>query len=112
MFKKIFSFILGLSFLYLLFYFLPIYNGNSQAIFNNPDKLWAHRVLDYNDVNNKYADFSGVEVDVFFELNQNIFDVRHHGSFKGNTLLDYLKNINDNELYFWVDLKNSNFHPF
>ena len=108
MFKKIFVFILGLSFLYMLFYFLPIYNGNSKAIFNNPDKLWAHRVLDYNDVNNKYADFSGIEVDVFFELDQNVFDVRHHGSFKGNTLLDYLKNINDNELYFWVDLKNLN----
>lgn len=94
--------------LYTLFYISPIYNGNSKAIFNNSQKLWAHRVLDYNDVNNKYADFKGVEVDVFFESEKRVFDVRHHGKYKGITLLKFLNNINDNELYFWIDLKNLN----
>jgi len=108
MIKKIFSFILGLSFLYLLFYLFPIYKGNSKAIFNNSQKLWVHRVLDYNDVNNKYADFKGVEVDVFFETEKRVFDVRHHGKYRGKTLLDFLNNINDNELFFWIDLKNLN----
>jgi hypothetical protein len=106
--KKILSFVLGSSFLYLLFYFLPIYDGNSQAIFNNSDKLWVHRVLDYNDVNTKCTDFKGVEVDVFFEEGKKVFDVRHHGNYQGNSLLNYLQNINNNELYFWIDLKNLN----
>ena len=98
MIKKIFSFILGFSFLYLLFYLLPIYKSNSKAIFNNSQKLWAHRVLDYNDVNNKYADFKGVELDVFFETDKRVFDVRHDGQYRGKTLLDFLNNINDKEI--------------
>lgn len=108
MIKKIIPITLVLSFSYLLFYLIPIYNGNSQAIFNSPEKLWAHRVLDYNDVNDKYADFKGVEVDVFFEKEKKVFDVRHHGEYRCKTLLDFLENVNDSELFFWIDLKNLN----
>ena len=108
MIKKIFSFILGFGFLYLLFYLLPIYKSNSKAIFNNSQKLWAHRVLDYNDVNNKYVDFKGVELDVFYETDKRVFDIRHDGQYKGKTLLDFLNNINDKKLFFWIDLKNLN----
>jgi hypothetical protein len=108
MYKKIISLIIVLIFLYLLFYFIPIYKGNSKAIFNNYQKLWVHRVLDSNDANTKYVNFKGIEVDVFFEIEKNVFDVRHHGKYRGNTLLDFLSNINDKELFFWIDLKNLN----
>ena len=106
--KRIIYFIVLFICLYLLFYFFPIYNGNSKAIFNDNQKLWAHRVLDYNDANNKYVNFKGVEVDVFFELDKKVFDVRHHGQYRSNTLSDFLTNIDNKELFIWIDLKNLN----
>lgn len=105
--KKVFSyFILTYLILYLVFYYLPIYNGNSDILYDNSDKLWAHRVLDFNEVNGKYNNFNGVEVDVFFESSKGIFDIRHHGKYMGKTLLEYLENINNKEIFLWVDLKN------
>ena len=109
MYKKIISCIVVLVLLYLLFYLIPIYKGNSIAIFNNYQKLWAHRVLNFNDANNKFSNFKGVEIDVFFEIEKKVFDVRHHGEYKGNTLLDFLNNINNKELFLWIDLKNLNY---
>jgi hypothetical protein len=95
-----------LLFSYGLFYLVPIYKGNSKVIYNHSQKLWAHRVLDFNEVNEKFNNFNGVEVDVFFENYKGTFDVRHHGKYKGNTLLEYFNNINHNEVFFWIDLKN------
>lgn len=106
MFKRIISLIVLFICLYLLFYLSPIYMGNSKAIFNDYQKMWAHRVLDFDDANNKYINFKGVEIDVFFELEKKVFDVRHHGKFRGITLLDFLNNIINKELFLWIDLKN------
>ena len=64
--------------------------------------------MDVNDANNKFVNFKGIEIDVFFEIEKNVFDVRHHGKYRGNTLLDFLRNINDKELFIWIDLKNLN----
>ena len=95
-----------LLFSYGLFYLVSIYNRNSEILYDNSDKLWVHRALDFNQVNEKYNNFNGVEVDVFFETSKGTFDVRHHGKYKGNTLFEYLENINNKEMFFWIDLKN------
>ena len=104
--KGISYFILIFLLLYLVFYYLPIYNGNSEILYDNSDKLWVHRALDFNEVNEKYNNFNGVEVDVFFETSKGIFDVRHHGKYKAKSLFEYLENINNKEMFFWIDLKN------
>ena len=74
--------------------------------YTNSNKYWAHRVLDPQTANDLSVKFNGVELDVFFESDKSLFDVRHHGSFKDNSLIDYLSKINNNDMYFWVDLKN------
>ena len=105
--NKILFSILIVLFLYLVFYNSSIYNKSVPIFYNNLNKYWAHRVLDPQVANNLSVKFNGVELDVFFESDKSLFDVRHHGSFKGNYLIDYLSDIN-NDMCFWIDLKNLN----
>ena len=91
-----------------MFYNSSIYNKSVPFFYNHSNKYWAHRVLDPSTANDISAKFNGVELDVFFESNKSIFDVRHHGSFKGNSLIRYLSKINNPDMYFWIDLKNLN----
>jgi len=104
--NKILFSILIVVFLYLVFYNSSIYDKSVPIFYNNSNKYWAHRVLDPQTANNLSVKFNGVELDVFFESDKSLFDVRRHGSFKGNSLIDYLSKINNNDMYFWVDLKN------
>ncbi len=105
--KKLLIFIV-LCFLYAIFYLVPIYNGNTNPLYNNPNKLWAHRVLTISEANKLSNKFNGIELDVFFEEEKNIFDLRHHGGFRGQSLYDFLLKIDSEKLFFWIDLKNIN----
>lgn len=108
MIKKIISCLLIFVFFYILFYYAPIYTQNIRPMFDNQDKLWAHRVLDTVEVNKVSKDFLGVEIDVFYDSTNNILDVRHHGEFQDKSFETFLNNINKKDLYLWVDLKNLN----
>ena len=92
--------------LYLVFYNSSIYENSVPAFYNNPNKYWGHRVLDPQTANDFSVKFNGVELDIFFDSDNSLFDVRHHGSFKDNSLIDYLSKINNDKMYFWLDLKN------
>jgi len=94
--------------LQLLFYNSSIYEKSVPSFYNSSNKYWAHRVLDPHIANNLSARFNGIELDVFFESEKSLFDVRHHGPFRGKSLVDYLSNINNDNMYFWIDVKNIN----
>jgi hypothetical protein len=106
--NKILFSVLIVVVLYLVFYNSSIYENSVPTFYNNSNKYWAHRVLDPQTANDLSVKFNGVELDVFFESDKSLFDVRHHGSFKGTSLIDYLSKINNNDMYFWIDLKNLN----
>ena len=106
--NKILFSVLIVVILYLVFYNSSIYEKSVPIFYNNSNKYWAHRVLYPQIANDLSVKFNGVELDVFFESDKSLFDVRHHGSFKGNSLIDYLSKINNNDMYFWIDLKNLN----
>ena len=106
--NKILFSVLIVVVLYLVFYDSSIYEKSVPIFYNHSNKYWAHRVLDHQIANDLSVKYNGVELDVFFESDKSLFDVRHHGSFKGNSLIVYLSKINNNDMYFWIDLKNLN----
>ena len=44
------------------------------VFYDNSNKLWAHRILDPQKVNDLKEEFIGYEIDVFFNNDKNIFD--------------------------------------
>ena len=105
-----YKFIILFLFLALYFIFLryPILENKSVIFYNSQDKLWAHRVLDTNLLVNISEEFNGVELDVFYNLDRNLFEVKYHGNDSKITLDNYLNSCQDLKLKFWVDFKNLN----
>ena len=103
---KILFLIVIIFFLQLLFYNSSIYEKNVPIFYESIDKYWAHRVLDPQTANKLSAKFNGIELDVFFESDKSLFDVRHHGPYVGKSLVDYLSHISNDSVFLWIDLKN------
>lgn len=95
-----------LSFLCLGYVFLPSQLESKETFYNSSQKLWKHRVLTSAEANKNFKEFKGVELDVFFDMENNVFDVKHDGPNSGLTLESYFQNIeNVNSYYFWIDFK-------
>ena len=105
-----YKFIILFLFLALYFIFLryPILENKGVIFYNSQDKLWSHRVLDTNLLVNISEEFNGVELDVFYNLDRNLFDVKYHDDDSKITLDNYLNSCEDLKLKFWVDFKNLN----
>ena len=94
---------------YFIFYQLNILDISSDVFYDNSNKLWAHRILDPQKVNDLKEEFIGYEIDVFFNNDKNIFDVRHHGVTNDIDLVTFLNEIENLHLIkFWIDFKNLN----
>tara|TARA_B110000093_G_scaffold23035_1_gene21391 strand:+ start:15407 stop:16129 length:723 start_codon:yes stop_codon:yes gene_type:complete len=94
---------------YFIFYQLNILDVSSDVFYDNSNKLWAHRILDPQKVNDLKEEFIGYEIDVFFNNDKNIFDVRHHGVTNDIDLVTFLNEIENLHLIkFWIDFKNLN----
>lgn len=74
------------------------------------DKIWAHRVNSLEKFESASDKFPGVELDVVFLNQKEIFDVTHPPSPSiGLTLNKYLSSKKINKKYnFWIDFKNLN----
>ena len=105
-FKIIFFLLLALAQLVFLFY--PYSDVSGDIFYDSEEKLWAHRVLDVNQIEDLSNEFNGFEVDVFYNSNKNIFDVKHHGNESDISLDEYFKACKDLSLKFWIDFKNLN----
>ena len=65
---------------YLIFYLIPFSHVKPDTIFYpSEDKLWMHRLLDPKNENDNLEEFTGYEIDVFYNKKKNIFEVKHHG---------------------------------
>ena len=96
-----------LFFLFLSFYFSPIYSVlDSYFFYDIDDKLWAHKVLEEEKAYNRLKQFNGLEIDVFFDNEANCFYIRHHDILNNQTLEDFLTNIDESDIYYWIDFKN------
>ena len=95
-------------FAYLMFLFYPSSFKSGSSFYNLKDKLWAHRVLDINRVNDLASEFNGFEVDVFYNQKFNQFEVKHHGNYSELSLDNYFNAYKDLSLKFWIDFKNLN----
>lgn len=94
---------------YFIFFQLNILDVSSDVFYDNSNKLWAHRILDPQKVNDLKEEFIGYEIDVFFNNDKNIFDVRHHGVTNDIDLVTFLNEIENLHLIkFWIDFKNLN----
>ena len=99
--------LLILMFFYSIFYFRPIYQHSQKPFYDKADdKLWAHRILDKSIAHSIKNDVPGIEVDVFYESDLNIFDVRHHGKLQNKSLYNFLNDLDSVKI--WLDVKNIN----
>ena len=87
---------------YFIFYQLNILDVSSDVFYDNSNKLWAHRILDPQKVNDLKEEFIGYEIDVFFNNDKNIFDVRHHGVTNDIDLVAFLNEIENLHLIKFV----------
>ena len=106
--KNIFlTILLIVIFFYSIFYFKPSYQYSQKPFYDNVDnKLWAHRILDKSIALSIRNDVPGIEVDVFYESDLNIFDVRHHGKLQSKSLYNFLNDLDSVKI--WLDIKNIN----
>lgn len=74
------------------------------------DKIWAHRVNSKEKLNSALNFYSGVELDLVYNSEKNIFDVNHPPAKSINlTFEEYLSEINkDKSSGIWLDIKNLN----
>lgn len=114
--KRNINIVAGLIVLFFTFSWLISSCNNSETLkeevfFSDKDKLWAHAVYDPEEANHLLESFSGLETDIVFDADRNVFDVRHdiEDTFTGRTLDNFLDSIKlKNERHFWLDFKNLN----
>lgn len=76
------------------------------------DKVWAHRVNVLKTNYNKLDEFRGIEIDVFYQPNQNTFAVKHDLEDQGSDLDLFLDSVLVyKQTPIWIDYKNMNIEP-
>jgi hypothetical protein len=76
---------------------------------NPQNKIWAHRVNTLDNIQERLQEFKGVEVDIYYNLKNNSFSVKHDIDMEGLDLEVYIDSIiNVKEVLFWFDYKNLN----
>ena len=105
--NKIILFLIAI-FSYIGVFFYPSSKISSKGFYNLNDKLWAHRVLNLSETDKLSREFSGFELDVFYNKKLNQFDVKYYGSLYDVTLDQYFNSCKDLSLKYWIDFKNLN----
>ena len=92
------------SLIFLLLIIIFLSNTTLRVLFSN--KVWGHRTNSIEKLEN--SDFDGVELDVVFYSEKNIFDVNHPPEKSNNINLErYLKSGKGNGITnYWIDFKN------
>lgn len=71
------------------------------------EKIWVHRTNTIAKAQEAEVLFHGIELDVTFRENENLFDVNHPPLESIDlSLHEYLSSVNHKTLNFWIDLKN------
>jgi len=88
------------------------YTETQESSFSFPEnKIWAHHVNSFKEVEKKHHLFDGLEVDIIFSHHLKDFFVAHHDedTLKKIMLEDWMAHIpNPEKNWFWFDLKNLN----
>ncbi|WMJ73642.1 hypothetical protein RCC89_10775 [Cytophagaceae bacterium ABcell3] len=75
---------------------------------NFDSKVWAHQINTIEDLKEVECVYNGFEIDVFFKVKEDCFDVHHPSEPSINltleTLIDALENPKNH--YYWLDFKN------
>lgn len=74
-----------------------------------PDKIWAHRINNFDSNTLILDEFKGIEVDVFYNTDNNMFSVKHDIEDDGINLELFLDSVlNYKKVPIWIDYKNMN----
>lgn len=77
---------------------------------NSDNKLWRHRVNKTDDANKYMKSYTGLELDVYYNIIKDRFFVSHDDDYNVNkalTLKEYFSKLdNVSDYYYWIDLKN------
>ena len=92
---------------YAIFYFFPFSFVYTKPFYFNHEKIWKHRFLDPVSDSLQINEFKGFEVDVFYNSEINVFEVKYYGDESKFTLSEYF-NYFGKDKCFWIDFKNLN----
>lgn len=92
---------------YAIFYFVPFSFVYTKPFYFNHEKLWKHRFLNPVSDSLQINEFKGFEVDVFYNSEINVFEVKYYGDESKFTLSEYF-NYFGKDKCFWIDFKNLN----
>lgn len=71
------------------------------------DKVWAHRVDQLDEIGIRLSEFSGIEIDIFYDEDVDAFEVKHDKEDRGIDLEFFLDSVSKiKSLMFWFDYKN------
>jgi hypothetical protein len=104
---KIIALLIDCFFLSVIFYNVYKYVPYRFEHLTELQKVHAHRVNTITKLNQASVYYSGIELDVIFDVKTNKFDVFHPPVKSiGLSLETYLSNISNKELKIWLDFKN------
>jgi len=92
---------------YAIFYFVPFSFVYTKPFYFNHEKLWKHRFLNPVSDSLQINEFKGFEVDVFYNSEINVFEVKYYGDESKFTLSEYFNYFGEDKC-FWIDFKNLN----
>lgn len=76
------------------------------------DKIWAHRVDELNNIDERIHDFYGIEIDIFYDHLNDHFEVKHDLDSESIDLEIFLDSVlKVKKVLFWFDYKNLNEYP-
>jgi len=88
----------------------PTFSKQSAFSFS-PNKIWAHRVNSFEELEKKHQLFEGMEIDLFYSNATHNFYVAHDeiDTLSKIILEEWIKKIpNPEKNWYWLDLKNLN----
>ena len=83
-----------------------LFSNQTLSLFFS-QKVWQHKVNSIEKLKN--CSFTGIELDIVYLANKNVFDVYHPPKKSQNLhLKNYLKTLPKNTKHLWLDFKNLN----
>ena len=86
-------------------------SSTKGLLYEDDNKLWAHRVYHSNEANNLLKEFKGLEIDIIYDQTRGVFDIRHDEDdvFYNRSLEKFFTEIEGvDQYYYWLDFKNLN----
>lgn len=108
--NRVYKIVLFVLILFIFFFginYFSIHKIQFNGYYSN--KIWGHKANSLDRIKKAEKNFIGLEIDLIYVKDHNIFDVRHPPDKSINLSLENcLAEIENNDMKLWLDIKNLN----